>query len=104
MTNKTYYKPLPDCLTISKSEIHGLGLFATEFVESGTNFGITHVKDERFPPDNYIRTSLGGYFNHSETPNCKVVYEGDFIYLVAIEGIEIGSELTAKYSFYDPTK
>ena len=37
-----------------------------------TDLGMTHVYDERFE-DNYIRLPLGGFFNHSEKPNCKII-------------------------------
>lgn len=103
MNNKKYYKPLPPNLTIKPSLIEGLGLFATELIKADTNLGITHVKDERFE-DGYIRTALGSFFNHSENPNCKVVHENDFIYLVTIEDIQPNEELTAFYSLYNPTK
>lgn len=101
--DKKFYKPLPDCVTIKPSLIHGLGLYATQKIEINTNLGITHVKDDRFV-DGYIRTALGSFFNHSITPNCKVVYENDFIYLATIEEIQEGDELLATYTFYDPTK
>lgn len=101
--DKKYYMPLPDCLTVKTSEIHGLGLYATKKIEAKTNLGISHVKDERFQ-DGYIRLALGSFFNHSETPNCEVVYDEFFIHLKTLIDIEPGNELTAKYTFYDPTK
>jgi len=95
------YRPLPDCLTIKQSNIEGLGLFSTMEIKDGTNLGITHIKDDRFE-NGYSRTPLGGFFNHSETPNCQVVYEDNFINLVTLRDIKEGEELTAKYTFYDP--
>jgi SET domain-containing protein len=95
------YRPLPDCLTIKQSNIEGLGLFSTMKIKDGTNLGITHIKDDRFE-NGYSRTPLGGFFNHSETPNCQVVYEDNFINLVTLRDIKEGEELTAKYTFYDP--
>ena len=99
----SYYKPLPDCVTIRSSIIHGLGLFATQDIPKGTNIGITHVKDSRFE-DGYIRTPLGGFFNHSETPNCKVVHDDEYIYLVTLQDIKQCDEILAIYTLYDPTK
>lgn len=102
--NKNYYimyKPLPENLTIKQSNIEGLGLFATKFIKKDTNLGITHIKDKRFDMG-YSRTPLGGFFNHSETPNCKVEYVDQFIYLITLEDINEGTELTAKYTFYNP--
>ena len=66
------YKPLPKCLTIRKSPIEGLGLYATEDIKTNTFLGITHILDENFE-NNYIRTPLGGFYNHSNNPNIQRV-------------------------------
>ncbi len=100
---KNYYKPLPGYLTIKDSGIHGLGLFATDNIDANFRIGVTHIKDMRFE-DGYIRTPLGGFFNHSETPNCKVVHEEEFIFLETINEIKNGEEITCFYTLYDPTK
>ena len=60
------YKPLPEFLTIAPSGIHALGLFTEEDIENATNLGMTHLK----LGDRIIRTPLGGFINHSNTPNC----------------------------------
>ena len=93
------YKPLPKYLTISKSNIHGLGLFATSDIKKDTVFGISHVKDDRFD-DGYIRTPLGGFFNHSDSPNCTAYIDGDFIKVKSIADIKGGDEITVKYWLY----
>lgn len=98
------YHPLPKSVTIQQSNIEGLGLFATEFIPANTDLGMTHVYDERFT-DNYIRLPLGGFFNHSTNPNCKVVHEDlpyKHIKLVTLQDIKVGEELTAYYSLYVP--
>ena len=64
------YRPLPDCLTIKKSPIEGLGLYATKDIKANTFLGITHILDENFE-NNYIRTPLGGFYNHSNNPNIR---------------------------------
>lgn len=98
------YNPLPKSLTIRQSNIQGLGLFATEFIPANSDLGMTHLYDERFP-DNYVRMPLGGFFNHSNEPNCKAVHE-DFpykhIHLVTLTDIQPGDELTAYYTLYIP--
>ena len=99
----SYYKPLPYYVTIKESGIEGLGLFATDNITAKHRIGITHVADPRFQ-DGYIRTPLGGFFNHSDTPNCRVVHEDDFIYLEAIKDIKAGEEITATYTLYNPEK
>ena len=62
------YKPLPKQLTIKDSAIEGLGLFAIEDIKANTFIGITHIRDEQFE-NKYIRTPLGGFYNHSNEPN-----------------------------------
>lgn len=62
------YKPLPKQLTIKKSPIEGLGLYATEDIKKNSFIGVTHVRDEQFE-NKYIRTPIGGFYNHSNEPN-----------------------------------
>ena len=93
------YKPLPDFLEIRQSKIHGHGLFAKTYIPEGTVLGITHVEDSRFE-NSYIRTPLGGFFNHSEEPNCSALKEGDLVYLETIRPIEADEELTTRYWLY----
>ena len=100
---KKYYTPLPDNLTIKNSEVHGLGLFATKDIKTGTTLGITHVRDNRFE-DGYIRTPLGGFFNHSESPNTKIISDDNYLYLITISDIKPEEEILAFYTLYDPTK
>ena len=94
------YKPLPDCLTISASTIEGLGLFAAKDIPAGKVLGISHVKDDRFEND-YIRTPLGGFYNHSLIPNCMHQIDEEFIRLISLSKINEGDELTASYCLYD---
>ena len=107
------YKALPDCLTIDKSKIHGLGLFAVEDIDKDTNLGISHVKNtsSKFE-NNYVRTPLGGCINHSDDPNCikfipNVVVAPDvkvslpdYMSLKTIRKIRRGEELTVTYTLY----
>ena len=43
MIQEHIYKPLPPFLTIKPSNIHGLGLHATQFIEANTLLGVSHV-------------------------------------------------------------
>jgi len=98
------YRPLPRQVTINKSYIEGLGLFAVENIPMNTKLGISHVKDTRFE-NGYIRTPLGGFVNHSDIPNCEFYKDdGDYILLRTIRPINIGHELTAEYWLYDIDK
>ena len=99
-----YYRPLPKFLTIEKSKIEGLGLFAAQNIKEGIDLGLSHIEDWNFP-DNYIRTPLGGFINYSDTPNtCIKEYVGGYMHLWTIENIREGEELTLKYNLYNPTK
>lgn len=110
------YRPLPECLTIKRSEylsnITGsdeLGLFATAKINAGERW-ITHAKTSdpvllQHFPDGILRFPMGGFFNHnSVNPNCEVIHEGDYIYVQTKVEIQPGEELTAKYTLYNPEK
>ena len=96
---KITYRPLPDNLTIKKSKIEGLGLFATKKIRRGTNLGISHWKLEGEEND-VIRTPLGGFINHSDEPNCQILDIGTQYVLESIRDIRRGEEITLKYNFY----
>jgi len=102
MINKKPYKPLPDYLSIGPSDIHGAGIFANEDVPQGVIIGISHVYDPNFQHD-WIRTPLGGFINHNDTPNCELIEDENDEYkrLKTIKKIEEGKELTLKYSLYN---
>ena len=120
------YRPLPNQLTIRNSAIEGLGLFSEIKINKDSFIGVTHVKHETFP-DNYIRTPLGGFYNHSENPNIikmgMDIFPGyefgktldlnslttiskkneknfKYLFLVSLKDIDPGQELVAQYTFY----
>ena len=97
------YRPLPLYLTIKPSSVEGLGLFTKEPVKKSTNLGISHVFD-KFWENGYIRTPLGGFINHSSTPNCRTSKEGRYLYIYTITDIEEDIELTLTYTLYDPSR
>ena len=80
------YKPLPENVTIKNSSIHGLGLYAKERIPGEFNLGVTHIKDTRFEND-FIRTPLGGFFNHSEKP--IEINHGDRIAQLILEKVSV---------------
>ena len=91
------YRPLPESLTIKTSSIDGLGLFATQDIPKGMNLGRSHIKVYT----ETVRTPLGGFYNHSDDPNCKKVPVGQTKWnLVTKRDIKAGEEITVKYSFY----
>jgi len=97
------YQPLPNYLTVAKSKIQGLGLFAIKAIDKETELGISHVK-EKWAENNVIRTPLGGFVNHSENPNCETYEWGRFYKMKTIKDISKGEELTLKYKWYKVTK
>ena len=92
---KNMYKPLPESLTIKTSGVHGLGLFADQDIKQATNLGVSHYKLN----GDIIRTPLGGFINHSNTPNVvKVELQGNQYKkwnLVTLKDIEEGVSISA---------
>lgn len=104
MIKDTNWRPLPVFLTIASSKIEGLGIFALKDIPQGTDLGISHIFDTRFP-DNYIRLPLGAFINHHEIPNCNAVFADEdaeigvfhHIRLITSKSIVKGEEITVKY-------
>ena len=92
------YKPLPFYLTIKKSEIHGLGLYSLTEIPKDTTIGMTHIEIE----NDLIRTPLGGFLNHSDSPNCERKQHNKRLFLKTIKNIDKDEELTLEYSMYKP--
>lgn len=111
-SSKTY-RPLPKTLTIRPSKVEGLGLHAVEDLQAGIILGRTHVMSGT----GWVRTPLGGFINHSDTPNCFIldgaIVESQGIYsigedcktLYTVAPVAKGDELTVYYRFkgYDGT-
>jgi len=92
------YKPLPDSLTIKKSNIQGLGLFAVKTIAKNTDLGMIHFSYGEL----LIRTPLGGFINHSLKPNCKKIDLDQEWHLKTLVDIKKDEELTLKYTMYNP--
>ena len=108
------YQALHNSLTINKSDIRELGIFATQDIPSNSDLGISHIRNSvgHFE-NNYIRTPLGGFINHSAKPNCikyqpfvvaappiESGYEPPFYSIRTLRFIEKGEELTIFYTLY----
>lgn len=91
------YRPLPDGLTIKKSDIEGLGLYTEKSIPAKTELGYTHIRDKRFDRS-LIRTPLGGFINHSDTPNCELIQKGDSHHLCTLDKISKNTEITVNYN------
>ena len=110
MSTQLMYRPLPDSVTIKQSEINGLGLFSQKGIAQGTNLGITHLEMAKVDNKQAIyRTPLGGFINHSNTPNCAKIElhaNGHEPFqtkwnLVTLRDIKKGEEVTVRYTFYN---
>ena len=95
------YRPLPEGLTVKQSKIDGLGLHASKSFDAGTKFGESHVLVHSRDRHEWIRTPLGGFFNHSNEPNCEAIYDGDFIKIKTLKNINLGDEITVDYTKHD---
>ena len=72
------YHPLPREVQIKLSKIHGEGLFAKEDIDDNTKIGLGWL----VVGAELIRTPLGGFINHSDTPNTIKIQKDKFQYLM----------------------
>tara|TARA_A100000164_G_C21894729_1_gene767252 strand:- start:1 stop:288 length:288 start_codon:yes stop_codon:yes gene_type:complete len=91
------YLPLPENILLKQSKVHGMGLFAKSKILKDTSLGMSHINID----GEIIRTPLGGFYNHSKTPNCIKYEKDNRFYLNTISDIEEGEELTVKYTLYN---
>ena len=112
------YKPLPSGLIIKDSGIEGQGVFTTRDLAVGCDLGESHYRidtsgvesiNEEENKNLLIRTPLGGFINHSDTPNCgrsqiRMKPGFDKWNIIVVENIKAGEELTLKYTMYHPTE
>ena len=72
-----------------------------EDIKPYTDLGTSHYKIKN--QDHPVRTPLGGFINHSKTPNCSIALnvlkrEYECYYLYSITNINKGEELTLDYT------
>jgi hypothetical protein len=112
-----------------ESSIHGLGLFAAQFIPKGTEvWKFTPKFDQRFTREQILafpealqiyiykyswrskKSKLycfsaddGKYFNHSDDPNCLSEYRDneEEVVTIAFKDIPIGEEMTDNYSSFE---
>ena len=115
--NMEIYTPLIKSLTIRESGIHGLGVFAVTDILENTELGLTHIEVicPYIGEFELIRTPLGGFYNHSNEPNCqkykvgikyflildrRLINRGNFLEIVALLSILMGSIFCFLSNFY----
>ena len=99
------YRPLPESVRLSEG-IEGFGIFARQYIPAARAIGLGHVRFHG-QPDGWLRTPLGGFVNHSLSPNCQAQLRGAEIWIVALRDIEPEEELTVFYwlpSYEEPIK
>ena len=82
-------------LYVTKSVIHGNGLFTKENFKKDDIIGISHVLYDNIW--HQVRP-IGIFYNHSNNPNCTVKTENNINLLVANRDIYIDEELTVDYT------
>ena len=85
---------------IEKSDIHGLGLIATQRISEGIDLGVTHIGAGIINGKVVCSdvTKDGLFTNHSYEPNCIYKVIGKDIHMVTIRDIEVGEELVIDYT------
>ena len=86
------YRPLPERVTVKKSEIDGLGVFSVKEIRAGMRLGKTHY----MVGNELERTPLGGFINHNDNPN-GFIHPNDKE-LWTIRPIKAGEEITVYYT------
>lgn len=76
-------------LSLGCSRIHGTGLFANEDIFAGDPIGPMNLRG--------MRTQLGRYTNHSDTPNSYPYVVSGGILMVAKANMVAGDEITVDY-------
>ena len=94
------YQALPKELHIKDSPVAGQGLFAKKDIPRDTYLGMSHLMLGEI----IYRTPLGGFINHSDTPNCLKYFEDGFYFIRTTNSIKAGEELFLKYTFYEIEK
>lgn len=117
--SKEHYRPLPSSLTIKDSSLSSktgrreLGVFATQDISEGVCLGVTHyyldfesVPDMSGGSHKIVRTPLGGFINHNETPNCRLLQDITVTpvewQLHTLNDIKEGEEILLTYTQYNP--
>lgn len=94
-TQGTRTKTAANLYKVSKSPIHGHGVFCTRGLDPGDEVGAALIKEA---DGSYRRSELGKNINHAERPNCVLVGGDDDRYVVVADSeIAANSELTCNY-------
>lgn len=86
-------------LYISKSNIHGNGLFTHQPIPQNQYFAIIG-DNTKYNESNYndVLNKFGNHINHSKNANIVVKIKDDKVYMYSIKPIQAGEELVADYT------
>lgn len=103
-----FYNPkiMNDVYFIDDSDIAGQGVFMNVELRGNSMDNYTTIVGPAFkqtsqtgdPDQDYTRTMLGKYVNHSNTPNLYLLEDGQVFYYATNEEILKGEELTIDYN------
>lgn len=111
---------MTEVVIIKNSAIHGQGCFAGRPITAGTRVveyvgekigkaeslrrcqaGNEYIfaLDERHDLDGSVEQNIARFINHSCSPNCEAVPEGEKIWIISLSNIAPGEELTFNYGY-----
>jgi hypothetical protein len=79
---------------IAPSQINGKGVIAIKMIPKGSK-SLAHIHDANF--NTYAFSELGYFINHSETPNCIILSNGNRRYIQTINDVQPEEELACNY-------
>lgn len=106
IANTHKYRPLHGFFEVKNSDIEGQGLFVKEdrYLLQGPCPVMTHIEVKVGSSSRFFRTPVGGFINHSDNPNCKLVktlsdsLPYNYYHLEVLRAIKGGEEVTLNYN------
>jgi len=81
-------------LSVERSPIHGVGIFAQTHIPANTDLGPAQI---RRPDGGHDVTQLGKKHNHSEAPSCHNQLMGNERHIITKQDMLPGDEVTVDY-------
>lgn len=81
-------------LSVERSPIHGVGVFAQTHIPADTDLGPAQIRQ---PGGRHDVTQLGKKHNHSESPSCRNQLMGNERHLITKQDMLPGDEVTVDY-------
>lgn len=98
------FKAIHDLVCQGQCQNKGQGLIAKEEIDKHFDLGPSHYvprpEDAHLFEAGLIRTATGSYINHSDSPNCILIKNGNVFSLCTFANIKKDEELTINYTLY----